>query len=56
MDRIKNSLIVFSNSKTSGYFLVPAEGESILGSGMHPNDILAMDHIDPVVTHVIHSL
>lgn len=46
-----NDLLI---QKPAATFFVRAEGESMLGAGIHPNDILVVDRsIDPVVGKVV---
>jgi len=46
-----NDLLV---QKPAATFFVRAEGESMLGAGIHPNDILVVDRsIDPIVGKVV---
>ncbi len=46
-----NDLLV---QKPAATFFVRAEGESMLGAGIHPNDILVVDRsIDPVVGKIV---
>ena len=46
-----NDLLV---QKPTATFFVRAEGESMLGAGIHPNDILVVDRsIDPVVGKIV---
>jgi len=46
-----NDLLI---QKPTATFFVRAEGESMLGAGIHPNDILVVDRsIDPVVGKVV---
>lgn len=46
-----NDLLI---QKPAATFFVRAEGESMLGAGIHPNDILVVDRsIDPIVGKVV---
>jgi DNA polymerase V len=46
-----NDLLI---QKPAATFFVRAEGESMLGAGIHPNDILVVDRsIDPVVGKIV---
>jgi DNA polymerase V len=46
-----NELLV---KKPAATFFVRAQGESMLGAGIHPNDILVVDRsIDPVPGHIV---
>jgi len=46
-----NDLLI---QKPAATFFVRAEGESMLGAGIHPNDILVIDRsIDPVVGKIV---
>lgn len=46
-----NELLI---QKPAATFFVRAEGESMLGAGIHPNDILVVDRsLDPVVGKIV---
>lgn len=46
-----NELLI---QKPAATFFVRAEGESMLGAGIHPNDILVVDRsIDPVIGKIV---